>query len=180
MADWRQAIRDEFRGVGWHELPMPMPKQAGGEFDGLFSGDFAVCAIRVAGSAREVVNIWLELQAALAEFKLERLIDSGKDLYLLFVIDQVDEGSLVDLQRVLDDTRVCRKICLERRGRTIKEMLQDILFFSTPRTTAREEESRQAADVRLEGIPERVQRDLERRSPERILEALIAGEYEVT
>jgi hypothetical protein len=170
-------LRTEFLDAGWRELIRPVVTE--GRLHGLFVGGFAVCGVRVAESSVEVTEAWPELQAFMAELKAEDLKDQERDYYLIFLVSRIDDASLAALQRLLDDTRVCRKICLELRGRTLGDTLrEDLPFFSTPGTMASVDETI-IEEPTLTGIPAQVRRDLELKSAERILESLIAGAYEV-
>jgi hypothetical protein len=176
MTDWPSEIRAEFLNAGWQELSRAAVAE--GQLHGLFVGAFAVCGVRVAESSFEVTDTWAALQASMAELKTEDLKDQPRDYYLIFIVNRVDDLSLRELQRVLDDTRVCRKICLERLGRSLGETLRDdIPFFSTPGTTSGAEPF--VPDIPLDGVSESVQRDLELKSAERILEALVATHLKV-
>jgi hypothetical protein len=173
---WTSDVRRAFVGAGWQELQQPVATE--GRLHGLFAGGFAVCGVRVLDSSAEVSVVWPDLQSVMAELKTVELRDSARDYYLIFVVSEIDDASLAALQAVLDDPRVCRKICLDLRGRSIGEaLLEDIPFLSTPGIT-QDAGTPEFADILLEGIPEAVQRDLEFKSAERIFEALVSGVYE--
>jgi hypothetical protein len=178
MRAWTPVVRTEFLNAGWQEL-IRSAVTDGSPLHGLFVGGFAVCGVRIAESSAEVIEIWPQLQALMGELKTEERKNQERDYYLIFVVDRVDDTSLAALQRMLDDTRICRKICLELRGRTLGDTLRDdVPFFSTPGTTSDVEVSL-SEDAPLAGLSDRVQRDLELKSAERILDSLIQGEYEV-
>jgi hypothetical protein len=177
VSDSTQSLRAEFESAGWRE-ESPRPEGSEPRFDGIFSGGFATCAVVLASSSVEVAKTWPDYQGILAQLKVDGSIARDKDLYLFFVVDSVDQPSLGGLQRALDDTRVCRKVCPERRGRSLRDTLNDIPFFSTPGTETKGGESSLEQAKLMEGLPEDVQRDLERKSAKRILASLIAGEYE--
>src|SRR5262249_53977618 len=146
---------------------------------GLFSGGHAVCAVRIGETSTEVTEIWPELQALIADIRTNEPREQERDYYLIFIVDRIAEGSLAAMQRMLDDTRVCRKMCLELRDRTLGDTLRDDLpFFSTPATEPLVPEPVIEAPT-LSGIPLQVQRDLELKSADRILESIIAGIYGV-
>jgi hypothetical protein len=177
MTAWTPVVRTEFLNAGWQELIRSAVTE--GWLHGLFVGGFAVCGVRIAQSSAEVTEVWPELQALMGELKTEERKDQERDYYLIFVVNRVDDTSLAALQRMLDDTRICRKICLELRGRTLGDTFRDdVPFFSTPGTKSDVGEAF-TEDSPLAGIPDTVQRDLELKSAERILDSLIGGEYEV-
>ena len=114
MSEWRDELRTTFIDAGWKEQSVELLKNVD-PFDGLFSGGFAICAIVSSQSSTQAINYWADIQRALAELRGNGSLAKSKDLYLLFLVEKVDESTLSDLQNILDDTHVCRKICLERR-----------------------------------------------------------------
>lgn len=169
-------LRDAFESNGWRWFEL----ETSPEFDGLFSGGFATCAVVLSESASDVVRRWADFQGALAHLKAEKRLDELKDLYLVFIVERVDEASLGSVQRVLDDTRVCRKIILERGRRSLADTLDDIPFFSTPGTKLPADKGDVAQEVTPKGISAEIRQDLERRSAQHILERLLSGGYEVS
>src|SRR5262245_53533669 len=105
MSDWISAVRAAFLNAGWQELNRPTVDK--GQLHGLFIGGFAVCGVRVAQSSAEISNIWAGLQAIISELRNEDLKDQARDYYLIFIVNRIEDMSLRELQRVLDDTRVC-------------------------------------------------------------------------
>ena len=146
--------------------------------DGLFSGAFATCAVVLSANASDAAATWLDAQGELVKLKTDHVIDGSKDLYLIFVVETVEDASAGKLQRALDDVRVCRKICLERRGRSFTEVLDDVPFFRTPGTIMPVEEERPDLESDLAGLSAQVRRDLDMRSPEQMLARLINGDYD--
>ena len=178
MSEWRDELRATFEDAGWQEQSIELLQNVE-SFDGLFSGSFAICAIVSSQSSSQAIENWEDIQGALAELRGNGTLAKSKDLYILFIVETVDENALSDLQKILDNPRVCRKICLERRERTIAETLDDVPFFSTPGLpVAAEDAASELIDV-LSVLPELIQSDLERRSAEHILNKLVNGKYEV-
>ena len=103
---------------------------------GLFVGGFATCALVLAEGVSAVAMNWRDVQGELVQLRSDRVIDPTMDLYLIFVVGRIENDSTAELQRALDDNRVCRKICVERRGRSMRETLEDIPFFTTSATVA--------------------------------------------
>lgn len=178
MSEWEDEIRVAFEQAGWEKQSVELPHKVE-SFAGLFSGSFAICAVASSQSSDQVVETWADLQGALAELKSGGLLAKSKDLYLLFVVDSVEESTLGALQNILDDTRVCRKICLERRNRNIAETLADVPFFPTPGLPSVDDNSTSVIIDAEMHLPEAIQSDLERRSADYILRKLVNGEYEV-
>ena len=178
MSEWKDEIRQAFEQARWEEQSVELPHKVE-SFAGLFSGSFAICAVASSQSSDQVIESWAELQGALAELKSDGSLAKSKDLYLLFVVESVEESTLGDLQNILDDTRVCRKICLERRSRNLAETLADVPFFTTPGLPPVDDNSTSEIFDAIMQLPEAIQSDLERRSADYILGKLVNGEYEV-
>lgn len=164
--------------AGWKEEAVELPRNVE-SFDGLFSGSFAICAIVSSQSSEQAIKFWADIQGTLAELRVNGTIAKSKDLYLLFLVETVDESTLSDLQNILDDARVCRKICLERRNRTLAETLDDVPFFLTPGLPPTEDDATSEIVDELSRLPELIQSDLERRGAVYILDKLVNGDYEV-
>ena len=178
MSEWRDDVRTTFEKAGWKEHVVELLRNVE-PFDGLFFGGFAICAIVSSQSSSQAIMYWADIQGALAELRGSGSLAKSKDLYLLFLVEKVDESTLSKLQNILDDTHVCRKICLERRNRTLAETLDDVPFFLTPGLTPAEVDTTSKIVDVVSSLPELIQSDLERRSAEHILDKLVNGEYEV-
>lgn len=176
MSDFGTELRQAFLGAGWEVLDSNQEPDHPA-INGFFVGGFATCALVLARDVSTVAENWRDVQGVLVQLLSERVIDSAKDLYLIFVVEQIENESTAELQRALDDNRVCRKICVERRGRSARETLEDISFFSTPATVGPGEPKVPAVHAVIEGLPQKVLVDLERRAPEQIVERLLKGEY---
>lgn len=174
MAIPSEQLVEEFSRNGWASIAL----DAVPRFDGIFHGGFATCAVVLANESSRVVGDWADFQGALAQLRTAGRLDRQKDVYLVFVVDKIETSALGGIQQALDDTRVCRKIVLERKGRSIGDTLNDIPFFSTPGTERPAGEADDGDLSSLREIPAEARRDLERRSAEKVLERLIAGEYE--
>ena len=174
----RDKLRMCFEEAGWEARPEELLTDIK-YFGGLFSGGFAICAVAICPSSDHAIECWSSLQGALTDLKVKGSIDKSKDLYLLFVVDLVNDDSLGKLHKILDDTRVCRKIVLNRRNRTLADTLDDVPFFRTP-GVGRTDTIAISDDVDVvSGVSDTVKWDLERRSAEYILKKLMDGEYEV-
>ena len=178
MSEWKDEIQLAFEQAGWEEQSVELPHKVD-SLAGLFSGSFAICAVASSQSSDQVIEYWADLQGALAELISDGSLAKSKDLYLLFIVDTVEESTLGDLQNILDDTRVCRKICLERRDRSLAETLADVPFFPTPGLPPADDDSTSVILDAVMHLPDAIQSDLERRSAEYILGRLVNGEYEV-
>ncbi len=166
-----------FLDAGWQ--PVDCEKVPGPPvIHGVFFGGFATCAVVLSESAADVTSIWRNVQGVLAELRSDKVIDGSKDLYLIFVVETIEDDSTAELQRALDDVRVCRKICLERRGRLLSEVLDDIPFFRTPGAAPPAKARPVDPGNVIAGLSSKVRGDLDMRSPEQVVRRLINGEYE--
>ena len=68
--------------------------------------------------------------STLGRLRDKKDVGMKKDLYLVFFIREFDAKEIQDLRDVINDTHVCRKICLELNGHSLKETLNDIPFLS--------------------------------------------------
>ena len=171
-------MRTTFEKAGWKEQVVELLQNME-PFDGLFSGGFAICAIVSSQSSSQAIKYWPDVQGALAELRGNGSLAKSKDLYLLFLVETIDESTLGDLQKILDEPRVCRKICLERRNRNLAETLDDVPFFLTPGLSpAKDDATLEIVDA-VSDLSRLIQSDLERRSAEHILNKLVNGKYEV-
>ena len=176
MVDRKPELRTAFLGGGWKEVGVD-PTSTGVEFDVLMSVEYATCAAVVTASGAEAVALWAETQAALAQLRIDGVLNPKLDLYLVFLVERLADSEIQGLQLVLDDTRVCRKICVELGDRSITEALDDIPFFATAKTRTGEDGFVRALPAAFEVIPDEVQHDLVLRSADTILNKLLAGEY---
>lgn len=171
-------LRQLFIDAGWQDGCHKLSDDSS-ELHGLFSASFAVFAFAYSESSDSIVPNWSSMQGELAELRSKGILDKSKDIYLLFIVEAVEEDTLGELQSILDDTRVCRKICLERRGRSLSETLDDVPFFLTPGVPAIDERQTSPAIETFVELPINVQEALEKRSDRAILDALLAGEFDV-
>lgn len=177
MTEPHKELAEAFEAAGWEKL-LPQYPDADVTFDGLFSGTFAVFAVLIANAPDSIRTGWTDYQGTLAQLLVDEVIDRKKDVYLVIIVEEVKQQMLEWLHRVLDDSHVCRKICLERRGRDLRETLDDIPFFSTPGTQPALDRELPSDGNAIDSIPAMVRRDLERMSAERILEKLVTKGYE--
>ena len=166
-----------FLEAGWQ--PVDREKAPGPPLiHGIFFGEFATCAVVLSESATDATSSWRNVQGVLAELRSDQVIDGSRDLYLIFVVETIEDDSTAEVQRALDDVRVCRKICLERRGRLLSEVLDDIPFFRTPSAAAPAKAGTVDPESVIAGLSSKVRGDLDMRSPEQVVRRLIDGEYE--
>ena len=115
------------------------------------------------------------MQSLLAEMRSSEQVDRVRDLYLVFVLPEIPDGRVSDLQLIANDSYVCRKIVLEQRDRSLSEVVAELPIFCPP-SKANDARSidRAAEDL---GVPGEILNDLARRSPSVVLDRLLRGEY---
>lgn len=171
-------VTDVFKEAGWEGIPLSSKmKQAG--LGGIFVSSYAAVGVVIAESTNDVLVNWIECQSQMSDLRENKDVGEEKDLYLLLIVSDIDESMLPDLQTVVNDTRVCRKICVEQKGRALEEVLMDTPFL---KVVGHDEEKEDqipgvAADLASHGMPHQLLEDLARRSPKKILENLLAGKY---
>ena len=171
-------VADVFKEADWEEIPLSdKMKQAG--LSGIFVSSYAAVGVIIADSTNEVLASWTECQSQMSDLRENKAVGKNKDLYLLLIVSDIDESMLPDLQTVVSDTHVCRKICIEQKGRALEEVLMDTPFL---KVVGHEEETEDqmpgvAVDLASHGMPHQLLEDLARRSPKKILEQLLAGKY---
>jgi len=55
----------------------------------------------------------------MSDLRENKAVGMAKDLFLIFIVLDIDVSELSGLQPIVNDTHVCRKICIERKGRTL-------------------------------------------------------------
>ncbi len=171
-------VADVFKEAGWGGISLSdTMKQAG--LGGIFVSSYAAVGVVIAESTNYVLANWIECQLQMSDLRANKDVGEKKDLYLLLIVSDIDESMLPDLQTVVNDTHVCRKICVERKERALEEVLMDTPFL---KVVGHEEEKEGqmpgvAADLASHGMPHQLLEDLARRSSKKILERLLAGKY---
>ncbi len=158
----------------WKPLDLNQAKKDLG-FYGVYVSFFGVVGV-VVTDIRQVIACWMDCQAAMIEFNKTNQNKSEKDSYLIFIVPTIHEDCAQDLEAVLSDTYVCRKICIERGSRSIADAIRDcgLMAFHETRHTKN-------ADILNEIIgkefPQDLIKDLIGRSPETIIQKIISGQY---
>ena len=171
-------VADVFKEAGWEGIPLSdTMKQAG--LGGIFVSSYAAVGVAISNSTNDVLANWAECQSQMSDLRENKAVGKNKDLYLLLIVSAIDESMLADLQTVVNDTYVCRKICIERKERALEEVLMDTPFLKVVGHDVEKEDqiSSVAADLASHGMPHQLLEDLARRSSKKILEKLLAGKY---
>lgn len=174
------ALDNLFASPGWQQIDVGR-RSGVAALDGVFESTYALVGVVVASDVEHVLKHWSEWQVAMAEFQASKNNGSPKDRYLVFVVSEIPGGAQDALQAVLSNTKVCRKICLERHGRSIEETFMDTPFHIRIAGSQTRSEDQFAGGVDgLEGtlLSNRILEDLARRSEDVIVERLLNNEYE--
>lgn len=167
-----------FKEAEWEEVPLSHDMEEAG-LNGIFVSGYAAVGVVIAGSTSDVVSCWTDCQLQMSDLRENKTVGMEKDLYLIFIVLDIDVSELSGLQTIVNDTHVCRKICIERKGRTLEETLMDTPFLKVvvqPKKT--DTEAPDAAVIIGEyGMPHHLLNDLSSRSPEAILDRFLDGEY---
>lgn len=127
--DNAESLREIFSEMKWKPVELH-PKSIDAGLDSLFVSEYAIVGIVFVQSLSKMLSSWAEIQTEMLDLP-EIRSNRQKDYYLLFIVDRIDDNLSGGLQSITGDTYECRKICIERRGRSLKETLQDIPFLNT-------------------------------------------------
>ena len=168
-----------FKEADWDEIPLSNEMEEAG-FTGIFVSGYAAVGVIIARSIIDVVNSWIDCQLQMSDLRENPAVGKSKDLYLIFIVSDIDVSALFDLQTIVNDTHVCRKICIERKGRTLEETLMDTPFLKL--VDHDEKIDSQVPNVVMElskkhGMSNLLLNDLSTRSAGAILERLLSGAY---
>ena len=165
------AIQETFERYGWTSLQLH-----GSEvLQAVFVSSYATAGILIADGVDQVLQTWEAAQENLRELRIGDPALREKDAYLVIVVPRVDVQA-DSLREVLDNTYVCRKICVEFDGKTTEEALKELPFFSVVTNNDR---SRIEAEIRTssQDLPEQLLQDLRKASAEVVLDGLLQGKY---
>jgi hypothetical protein len=168
-----------FKEANWDEFPLSNEMEKGG-LSGIFLSGYAAVGVVIANNTSDVVTCWIDCQLQMSDLRENQAVGKSKDLYLIFIVSDIDVSELFDLQTIVNDTHVCRKICIERKGRTLEETLMDTPFLKLVHQDARKDSQVPNAVMELtkkHGISDLLLNDLSTRSAGAILEKLLSGAY---
>ena len=170
-----------FKSVGWKAVtPSEDAKKAG--LVRVYTKVYAAVGVAFHESASDLLARWADCQVAMAEFKNAEIADSTTDLYFVLIdlsLDEYDDFR-PSLQTLVNDTHVCRKIIVEKRGRPFEVALQDTPFFVTSNLEVRGLGDVGAASLVLgqNNISQALMDDLAKRSASVVLDNLLNRKYE--
>lgn len=163
-----------FRAANWKECPLSDEmKQAG--LIGIYVCDYAAVGLVISSTVTDVLSHWADCQVHMADIRQNPAVGSNKDLYLTFIFPEIDTAALEALQSVINDTHVCRKICIEQRERSLKEALMDTPFFKG--LDQENQLPKAPIDFEGHGLSPQLLVDLASRSAGVVLQKLLRGEY---
>ena len=168
-----------FKEAEWEEVPLSHDMEKAG-LNGIFVSGYAAVGVVIAGSTSNVVSCWIDCQLQMSDLRKNKAVGMEKDLYLIFIVLDIDVSELSGLQTIVNDTHVCRKICIERKGRTLEETLMDTPFLKLVAQQERKDSQVPNAIAELpkkHGMSRRLLDDLSSRSAGAILEKLLSGAY---
>lgn len=168
-------VEKYFKASGWTEEPV----QSDQPLNQIFSGNYATVGILIADVVDTILLKWRKCQDYIDTLKDAGRILPAQDSYLLLILPRFDTD-FDELREVLEDTHVCRKICLEIGDRTIEEALMELPFFtSTDKSESSMSEVALALnDESVYTLSTTVLDELAGSSAEIVLSRLLRGEYD--
>ena len=166
-----KAVQEVFERAGWAAIPL-LGLEA---LQAAFKSSYAIAGILIADGVDEVLETWENAQEMLRELRSSNLNLRDNDAYLVMVLPRVDV-SADKLREVLNNTDVCRKVCVEIDGRTVEQALEELPFFVVSKAT---DKSTLEAEIgtSTKDLPERLLEDLSKASAEVVLEGLLQEKY---
>lgn len=169
-----EQVSEIFRAANWNEIPLSEEMQQPC-LNGVYVCDYAAVGVVVCSTVKDVLSRWADCQVQISDLRQHVAVGLDKDLYLTFIFPEIDTTALGALQSIINDTHVCRKICIERRERTLKEALMDTPFF---KVVDQEKQLPEAPiDFEDHGLSQQLLEDLARRSSSVVLQKLLSGKY---
>jgi hypothetical protein len=178
MRSHSDQIRHFFETSGWTEIPPIEDLTECGKM-AIYTCEYATVGIVMAPKEGKIIECWADCQVRMSDLRKNPKVGTKKDLYLIFIVEHIDENARLPLQMVTNDTHVCRKICIERSGRMLDEALMDIPFLKIE-----EQKGERYSEIKSI-LPEfggrkfskQLLKDLATRSANTILDRLLTGKY---
>jgi len=164
--------------AGWQEIILSEDMREAG-LDAIYIDNYAAAGIVISSTTSDVKAVWIQCQAEMAELKTNEKVGTNKDLYLIFIIKEIDPEKIGDLRDLTNDTNVCRKICLGQNDRSLEETLRDLPFIRfVLQAEAESTEEVVEKDVGFaQKLPKKLGNDLARSSASRVLDNWLKGKY---
>lgn len=167
----KSQLQEVFSSKAWDAKSLPSDSK----LDGLYESQFVIVGVMLCGDVNQIMELWPAGQGDLAALQLG---DAPKDLYLVFVVNNIDDDELSGIQAVIDDTQVCRKICIELAGRELNEGLLELSLFQQPEQVRKEKIVELGYSDGKALLTESILADLASRSAGKILDQLLDEGYE--
>jgi hypothetical protein len=160
-----------FENAGWNMVEL----QDQNDLHAVFTNSYALVGILVADDVEQVLRMWEGAQEEVRELKSSTPALRDNDAYLAIMVPHIDAHT-DRLNEVLDNTYVCRKVCVEIDGKTIEQALNELPFFAV--SSGNDKMPIEAGIEPLEhGLPEVLLQDLRKAAPDTLLQNLLDGKY---
>ena len=165
-----------FIPAGWQIMTLPENMREAG-LDAIYMNNYAATGVVISSTISDVKAMWIQCQAEMANLRDKKDVGTEKDLYLVFFIREFDIKEIQDLRDVINDTYVCRKICIGLNDRSLRETLNDIPFLRLISQTESKSPEVTVEKISELKLPPEVENDLSQSAAETILDKLLAGKY---
>lgn len=166
-----RAIQETFERAGWTSIAL----RGSEALQAAFKNSYATAGILIADDVDQVLKNWESAQENLRELRSSDQSLRETDVYLVIVVPRVDIRA-DSLREVLNNTHVCRKVCVEIDGRTIQEALEELPFFAAATTNEKSTIEGEIGTL-TEELPELLLDDLSKASAEVVLDELLREKY---
>lgn len=164
------------KSTGWTKVQLTSEAEKIG-LTTMFEAVYAIAGICLAPTVKEVVECWADCQSYMQDFKNTDSEKSRKDLYLILIVPTISPDELSKIEQIINDTHICRKICIELRGRSLLEALSDCGLI----TIGVKDTGIDIPDIILKvagkQLPREALHDLATRSPKTIFDKLLNNAY---
>jgi hypothetical protein len=140
-----------------------------------FTNSYALVGVLIANDVQQVLRMWEGGQEEVRALKSSTPALRDKDAYLVIMVPNID-AQTDRLNEVLDNTYVCRKVCVEIDGKTIEQALNELPFFAV--NSENDGRPIEGGIEPLEhGLSEALLQDLRKASADTLLQNLLDGKY---
>ena len=166
-----EPISQTFENAGWTTVELPDKKH----LQAAFANSYALVGILIAADVEQVLRMWEGAQEEVRELKTSTPALRDNDAYLAIIVPNIDTQT-DRLNEVLDNTYVCRKVCVEIDGKTIEQALNELPFFAL--SSGNDNIPIEADFEQLgHGLSEALLQDLRKASADTLLQNLLDGKY---
>lgn len=175
IKDIETHIATQFKAFGWAEETVKDPRP----LNQIFVVSYALVGVLIAEGLEAILEDWRMCQDYIYELRDSGRVGKNQDSYLVLVLPRL--GSNFDkLREALEDTHVCRKICIEIGDRTIEEAMMELPFFTAQQPASETmNEAPLASSSEVQGTLSTILLDdLAASSAEIVLGRLLRGDYD--